>query len=162
MAHGKKSHLRKSGSGFEKLKRLAAELKSSPHVKVGVLGRNDARPDGKIGNVELAIIHEFGAGKVPERSFLRSTADAKKAEWIALIRKIMKAVLAEKLPVEKGLGILGEKAVSDVRARIREGAGIPPPNAPSTVKAKGSSRPLVDTGRLVQSISYEVVRGGEK
>jgi hypothetical protein len=34
------------------------------------------------------------------------------------------------------------------------------PNAPSTIKAKGSSRPLVDTSQLVKSITW-VVRQGE-
>ena len=31
------------------------------------------------------------------------------------------------------------------------------PNAPSTIKKKGSSRPLIDTGQLRQSISNKVI-----
>ena len=35
-------------------------------------------------------------------------------------------------------------------------AGIDPPNAESTIKAKGSSTPLVDDGTLRQSITYVI------
>ena len=32
-----------------------------------------------------------------------------------------------------------------------------PPNSPATIAAKGSSNPLIDTGKLRQSVSYEVI-----
>jgi hypothetical protein len=34
-----------------------------------------------------------------------------------------------------------------------------PPNAPATIRAKGSSKPLIDTGEMRQSVTYQI-RGG--
>ena len=52
----------------------------------------------------------------------------------------------------------GLKIVSITKKRIKE--GISPPNAPLTVKAKGGDKTLMDTGRLLASITYSV-RGKE-
>ena len=41
------------------------------------------------------------------------------------------------------------------RAHIRNGNWVP--NAPATIRRKGSDRPLIDTGQLVNSVEYEVV-----
>jgi hypothetical protein len=127
---------------------------------VGVLGNNDARGD-EFSNVQIATVHEFGLPErgIPERSFIRATVDAGAARY----RKLLKQLL-EKLVERKGKGegipqalrLLGEQMRADIIARIN--AGIEPPNAPATIAAKGSSTPLIDTGQLKQSISYEVRR----
>lgn len=124
-------------------------------VVIGVLGSTSARPGEPLDNVELAVINEFGLG-VPERSFLRATFDRLKDKWAAFASRIMRLVAAGKLDLEKGLAIIGERVKADVKKAITAGAGIPPPNAPSTIERKGSSRPLVDSGRLLGSIDYEV------
>ena len=43
-------------------------------------------------------------------------------------------------------------------------AGVAPsePNAPSTIRKKGSDKPLIDTGRLRQSVNYVIKpKGGD-
>lgn len=157
-----KSAYRARGDGLKRLQASAKQLAGKPRVKVGVLGGGDHGPD--LTNAELATIHEFGAPRagVPERSFLRSTADLKRREWLALLVKVLQAAVDGKTTVQVALELVGQKAVADVVARIRNGAGIPPPLKPATIAAKGSTRPLVDTGRLVQSIGYEVVRPGRR
>lgn len=133
---------------------------TQPYVKVGVLGgAKDARQGGEIGNVELAMIHEFGSPKagIPERSFIRSTFEMGKAGYVADFRRLLVAVVEGKMTVPRALGLMGLKISSDIKKRVTSGTGIPPPNAPSTIAAKGSSRPLIDTGRLVNSVSHEVV-----
>ena len=35
-------------------------------------------------------------------------------------------------------------------------AGVPPPNAPSTIDRKGSNRPLVDTGEMRDNVEYRI------
>jgi hypothetical protein len=44
--------------------------------------------------------------------------------------------------------------VPDLRAHVR--AGLEPPLQPATIRRKGSSTPLIDSGRLLQSFAYEV------
>jgi hypothetical protein len=159
-----KSHVRDIDHGFQELKaelkRLAAE---GLEVKVGILGDTDKneRTDGPLTNVEIGAIHEFGGGNVPQRSFLRSTVDLKQAEYRRLINNgLRKMVTHRGGSLRDGamrlLELVGMKAAADVKARITEGAGIPPPLAPSTIARKGSSRPLVDTGQLLNSISWKV------
>ena len=48
----------------------------------------------------------------------------------------------------------GLRMVSITVDRIKK--GVPPPDAPLTVRAKGGDRTLMDTGRLVSSITYRV------
>lgn len=122
---------------------------------IGVLGSTSARPGEPVDNVELAVIHEFGLG-VPERSFLRSTFDRLKDKWGKFSARVMKLVAAGKLPLEDGLALIGERVKADVKRAITSGAGIGPPLAQATIDRKGSSRPLVDTARLLGSIDYEV------
>ena len=132
----------------EKMKRL-----NEVEVRVGVMG-DGQHAGSSLTNAELAAIHEFGAPRanIPERAHIRGTFDARQAEWQALAEKLLKGVLADRFTPEQALGILGEKAVSDMRAFVR--AGVPPPLQPRTIKRKGSSTPLIDTGRYLQSFGW--------
>lgn len=130
-------------------------------VTVGVQGEQAEEDHDGISNVRLAGVHEFGAEietrfgtvKIPERSFIRATVDANDG-YKDLIRKLATRVASMKIGLPEALGILGEKVVSDMRTRIER--GIPPPNAASTIARKGSSKPLIDTGQLKNSITYVV------
>lgn len=104
---------------------------------------------------EIAAINEFGSsdGHVPERSFLRATIDQHRAEYARELEVAVERMI-DGAPPALAYGRLGLRAVADVQARIR--AHIPPPNAPSTIRRKGSSTPLIDTGRLIQSIDYTI------
>jgi hypothetical protein len=48
--------------------------------------------------------------------------------------------------------------VGVIKQRIAN--GIAPPNSPYTIARKGSSKPLIDTGQLRNSITYQVEIGG--
>lgn len=155
-----KAKLTIKDKGLGKLMRLGAQLKAHPRVKVGVLGKSAPR-EGAIDNVGLAVVHEFGVPSkgIPSRPFLRSTFDAKKDDWNKLLARMVVQALAGKLTVHQALGLLGQRAAADVKRRITSGNNFVP-NAPATIARKGSSRPLVDTGRLLGSISYEVKESG--
>lgn len=153
---------------------LVQELKAmhggGTYVKVGVFGgTRDRRPGEKIGNVELATIHEYGAkgGIIPKRSFLRDTFDIKREQWNVLFKTLLIAKFAKKpdrdfSAIIKILKLVGLKMVDDVKKRITTGAGIPPKLKQATIDRKGSDRPLVDTGRLLNSITYVVVKQGQE
>lgn len=135
------------------------------HLKVGVVGPDATSPhDSESGltNAELAMIHEFGApgAGIPERSFIRSTMDAGRSEYLnVLMPKVLRAVLDRRISIYQAFELVGQRMSADVKKRITAGESIPPPLAEETVKRKGSSRSLVDTGRLVASITYAVVLG---
>jgi len=139
------------------------EIKTA-RVKVGVLASEEASVGGAITVGELAAVHEFGTrdGRIPSRSFLRSTFDEQREMLVELGKKLMGAVLDGKMKTERALGFMGAKLTAEVKKKISSGDGIPPPNAPSTIAAKGSSHTLIDTGRLLGAIAWAVVMGGEE
>lgn len=119
------------------------------HVEVGV--RDDGRqPDLPM----LAAVHEFGNSHVPERSFLRATVDGNRARYGRLLREAAHKIVHRRAKPVNALSKVGRTVVFDVQRRIS--SRIDPPNAPSTIAAKGSDVPLVDTGRLRASIDFEV------
>lgn len=145
--------------GLKRVLHTAAQLSRSrgAGVKVGIQGQAAQRTTSGPDNIQIGIWNEFGTadGRVPERSFLRGTVDQNAEKYAKVKEKLAGQVVDGHLALESALALLGEVVVKDVRARIV--AGIPPPNAPSTVAAKGSSTPLINTGQLVRSITYQVV-----
>jgi hypothetical protein len=126
------------------------ELSKLPAVFVGIRGGGD----GDL--LVIAASNEFGTadGHIPERSYLRSTVDEKRAGYEAALTRIVRDEVDGKSVARVGLERLGAKAVGDVQKKIA--ALREPPNAPSTIAKKGSSNPLIEDGRLRQSIEYEV------
>lgn len=132
------------------------------HVRVGILaskgGRSRHSDSSPLSLVDIAFIHEYGSGPIPERSFIRSTFT--NAPWLAsFTAALAKKVVTDGMSLRQALSILGERSVAEVRRTVTEGAGVPPPLKPATIARKGSDRPLVDTGRLMNALSYEVVIG---
>ena len=123
------------------------------YVAVGYPDDGSDHGDG-LSNARLAAIHEFGAG-VPERSFIRSTIDEKAEEIFARAARLGSAMLEGKGKVEAALGQLGAFVQAQIRNKVTRGAGLEP-LAPSTVAAKGSSRPLIDTGQLIGALKWAV------
>ncbi len=169
---------------------------------VGVQGAGARKKHGKIDNIGLAVVHEFGANirhpggtpytvssmggssrsggmvgggrvtwlpkgspdaigvtrahmiRIPERSFLRSTFDKNALTYAGLLQKQVGRVIDGDATPEQAVGIVGEKYLADIRNAIN--AGIPPKLARSTVRRKGSSKQLIDTSQLKQSITVKV------
>jgi hypothetical protein len=141
--------------GAEKLVRTVTD-KAPRVVDVGIIGdtAGAATPGGEMTVGTLAEIHEFGLG-VPQRSFLRAWADADRAKidrtWGALLRKVLKS----ELTLDQALEQFGIWAQGQAQAFIADGRVVPPLDQ-ATIDAKGSSTPLIDTGQLRSSITYEV------
>lgn len=108
--------------------------------------------------VMRAVVNEFGTKTIPERSFLRSTMDLRRDFYADLLTDAVDRSL-DGHPTARALEQIGQIAVGDVRDTISR--GVPPPNAPSTIRRKGSSKPLIDTGRMWQSLDAVVETSGE-
>lgn len=152
---------------WDKLLKELSKAAEEPHARVGLLdgkGGEETR-DGGLTNAQIGGVHEFGssAAHVPERSFLRRTVyESGREVLLRTAKMVAQRIYANNMPVETGLNILGSVGAAEVKKTITQGEGVPPPNAPATVARKGSSRPLVDTGRMVQSITWDVQMDGEK
>ena len=146
---------------------LRKKLSADAHVKVGVLaGAGGEDMHGDITMIELAAIHEFGspAAGIPERSFVRSTFERKEVSdaMAQLCGKLANAIITDKMAPAQALGLLGQWGTAEIRRTIAERLTVgpdPQENAASTIARKGSTTPLVDTGRLVNAITSSVELG---
>lgn len=92
---------------------------------------------------------------IPERSFIRSTLSEERKEIAALTKRLYRAILRGKMDSKKALGLLGIDMADRISQKIVKIKS--PANKPGTIKRKRSSNPLVDTGQLKNSITWEVV-----
>jgi hypothetical protein len=125
-------------------------------VDVGIQSDAGASNDGTP-IAAYAAWNEFGTRYAPSRSFIRSTADEKRGEWNNTADALIGRMLALKATPEQAFSLLGEKAQADIKQKIialRE-----PPNDPATIRRKGSSNPLIDTGAMLNAIRYAVRMG---
>lgn len=152
------------GKGFDSIAQAHKLLKASPlTVKAGVLGHKRERKekDG-FDNVELAVTQEFGTrdGKIPARSFVLAPFKANRNRYMSQLRSFATKLLLGKVSLDKVLSLIGQQMAADMKKRIKD--GIAPPNAESTVRRKKSTKPLVDTGQLLTSITYGVTKREKK
>jgi hypothetical protein len=128
------------------------------HVKVGFVGDGAAAPNGGSTNAELAAIHEFGAPRanIPARPFIRPTFDTRRDELVRLQTKLAKDLIAGKIDVTQAMGLLGAWGAGAIKAQVtRNGQFVP--LAVATIRRKNSSKPLIDSGQMLASVSWVVV-----
>lgn len=140
------------------LKKLTKACKDT-YARVGVLGGGNLRKgDTGVSNYDLAIIHEFGSPKnnIPVRSFLKMPIETKKNDVLKLAEKNADLLLQTQdvIGFFKKLGVEGQRIVQEAFAT--GGFGKWAKNKPSTIAAKGSDSPLIDTSQLRRSISWDI------
>jgi hypothetical protein len=131
---------------------------------------------------EVASWNEYGTSAIPSRPFMRDAFDKNAGDRDDKIKKLVGRVIDGSLDAETALKKLGADHVGQIQAEIRDGDFAP--NAYSTVaakakKAKGGatpeeikankqastgkalSTPLIDTGRMRQSVHYVIGKKGE-
>lgn len=150
---------------------LESAAAKESHVKVGIIASKGGKAtvgDGDLTMIELAAIHEFGspAAGIPQRSFIRSTFTRQEniKAMVELTGKLTSKVI-QGMPLNQALGLIGTWAVARIRETIDERLTQGPENqanAPSTIRKKGSDQPLVDTGRLKQSLAWKVWLGAAR
>ena len=152
--------------------KAAADHGGTPNIRVAVaheLGLEIQHPGGTAYFVKdgraVFVSNEAAKGKdlprtkphmikMPERSFIRGTVDAKGRRIAKMAKTLMEAVFRGRGDTRKALGLLGVFVQGLIRGRMSQ--GIPPPLKAATIKRKGSSKPLIDTGQLRSSIDLKV------
>jgi hypothetical protein len=122
-------------------------------VKVGIMG--GGTNDG-VAIVDYAMWNEFGTSRIPPRPFMATTADNHRDETVKFAEHLIGRVIDRHLTVDLALKNLGEWYQAKIQMTIRKAKEWAEPNHPATIKAKGSSSPLIDTGRMIGAVRYEV------
>lgn len=110
------------------------------------------KPAKTVGMAQLAYWLEYGTndGKIPPRPFFRNTVEKRSKEWLDFIVKELKDT---NLQIKKSINNLGSKIQGNLQKEIVDLQE--PPNAPSTIKQKGRSNPLIDTGEMRDSVKFQ-------
>lgn len=152
---------------YDRIKRELAKLRKTV-ITVGVHAEDASRTGGGASNAVIGAAHEFGRGRLPERSFLRATVD-QGSGIMEFAEQQANAVAHGEMTAHRAANGIGVLVVDKVKRRIK--SNIPPPLSAETIEhklAKGAhgggaasmaSTPavaLIDTGQLINSITYQV------
>lgn len=134
---------------------MLASLRSleDKKLKVGVLPSAGRNSDG-VDLVDVAVWNEFGTRHIPSRPFMRVAADKNENKWNRYAERCVDAALKNRANINNAVCLLGEQIKSDVQRVF--GSGEFAPNKASTIRRKGSSKPLIDHGDLRRSIGYMI------
>lgn len=148
--------------GWKRIKEQAREINDS-RVRIGILqnaGMAKTRNEkGKLVKsdatlAEVAFWNEYGTDDIPERPFVRATADENRNFYAKILKVQLGEVFARRKTVQGALELVGTKAKAQLKKKIRDVKS--PPNAPYTIQKKGSSNPLINTGSMLRAVDFEV------
>lgn len=125
------------------------------------IGPNGRLPDLTYNNAQILQLMEWGSPvkNIPPRKVLRPVLAKYKMKIEGSFRDIMKDLKDHKVSkAEKGMQRLALRIQGWGQKFFTDNDNGWAPNAPSTIRAKGSDRPLIDTGSLRKSITAIWVR----
>lgn len=113
--------------------------------------------DRGVDMAQIAAWNELGTSTAPSRPFLRMSVDENEGKINTMCGQQLKSI-TEGGTAEQCLKQVGVFEVQLVQEKIVSGSYEA--NAPSTIKKKGSDKPLIDTGRMRQSVKYVIRKKG--
>lgn len=133
-----------------KFKQLIEQIKATSEkaVYVGFPAEFNENVEGSdnFNLASLAAVLEFGNERIPSRPFLRQTLAENQEKYTTLFVKLFESGVS----IDQIYEQIALIAQGDVQQNIVNGKWAA--NAPSTIKRKKSSKPLIDTGKLRQSV----------
>jgi hypothetical protein len=143
--------------------RIIEQLREAGHsfTKVGL--PEGGKTAGRHQMNELVVVgvtNEFGSPelKIPERPFMRETADNNREKITMLQLGALKSVVDGFKTVRQALYGIGEEVKEMIVDKIRSGPWHK--NAFRTIQKKGRDEPLIDTSQMINSIQHtEVIYG---
>ena len=140
------------GRRFERMLRELGSLQ----VRVG-FQQGGATEDDGTDICDIAMWNELGTERAPARPFLRMSVDENE-DKIKDFLKSKKADIVGGASAEQVLKEIGIFQKDLIQEKITNGSFVP--NSAYTIAKKGSSKPLIDTGRMRQSVNYVIKEKG--
>lgn len=155
--------IKKKDLGIGQLRKDLEQLRSSV-IYVGIQG-DEARephpssPDETVGRV-AAWMH-YGTESSPARPFVDVGISNIRQQALDAIRKAASDLVDGRADsVIAALSPVGEVAAKAVVGAVNTASFWAKPLAESTVRSKGHSAPLIDTGTLRESVTYTILYNG--
>lgn len=137
--------------------RFRKQLKELAGLEVRAGFQSDGSSGEGTDITDIAMWNELGTVNIPSRPFMRDSVD-KHADDINRMLAEQKAALLGGATAEDILNAAGIFIKDLMQTEIEQGDFVP--NAPQTIRRKGSDKPLIDTGRMKNSVNYWVVKKG--
>lgn len=134
------------------LKKEVDKLRTSHYALVGIHESAGQAKDSDITTATLGAIQHFGNDDIPARPWLDKGLESGTKEILETIQE----GIAEGGDAKQVIARAGQEAESAIKQYIDD--LDTPPNKPATIKQKGSSNPLIDTGNMRNSVTSVVVR----
>jgi hypothetical protein len=131
---------------------MIRNLRGPKQVKVGL-------PSGKAPGdvIKIGVWNHFGTARgIPPRPFMANAMRNNQGKYRRMMMQSARQLLMGNTALPVVLNRLGALAQGDIQQEIT--ALRTPPNSPSTIAQKGSSNPLIDSGRMRASVTWEVDR----
>ncbi len=126
------------------------------HALPGVAHKPGAsRRESSVDLCDVVMWNELGTVHSPSRPFLRMSVDENKDKIVKYVKRVFSMFTKFKIDTKQLLNLLGNYQVGLIQRKIRDGKFEP--NSPYTIARKGSDKPLIDTGRMRQSVHYQIM-----
>jgi len=103
--------------------------------------------------IDIATYNHFGTSHIPARPFITLAMFNHRAEIRDALIQIGRLVVNDGADMKEALGQVGLLAQGVIQFQIA--SNMPPPNAAVTIKRKGSSNTLIDTGAMRQAVTWD-------
>lgn len=108
---------------------------------------------------DVAAWNELGTVHMPSRPFIRKSVDENEGRITDFLKSEVPR-LVHGVSARQVLNEIGIFQKDLIQQKITGGSFDP--NSESTIRQKGSSKPLVDTGRMRQSVNYVIKKKGSE
>lgn len=145
--------VRKNPDAIKKYIRKVEEL---PTVAIGFPASKAGTieyPDGT-SLIDVATWNNYGTDTIPARRFMDVGGHRAIRETDKIRKAVIRAMASNPDLVDNLIEQTGAVGASQIKLTIRDWQD--PPNASSTIARKGDNNPLVDTGLMMQSVTWEV------
>ena len=147
--------------GFQRDKKYYPPRKTKKKNQEDEQEKKDEKKKKEIDVCDVAAWNELGvpSKNIPSRPFLRKSVDENKEKIEAFLKLQAKRVM-NGVPAADVLKKTGAFQVRLIREKIENGSYEA--NADATIEKKGSDKPLIDTGRMRQSVHYVIEKKGNR
>lgn len=152
--------IQRSGSGIEQVQKSLSQIERSDAL-VGIPQEKNTRGGEPIGNAALLYIHTNGSPirGIPARPVIEPAiaADGNRQVISKELSEAARAIFQNDPSAAynylRRAGMAGRNAAASWFTDARNNWA---PNTPSTIRRKGSDKPLIDTGALRRAITFVV------
>jgi len=135
-------------------KRIQKEMKELEKLMVAI-GFPDGGPtdENGVSIAEYAAYNDLGTNRAVSRPFMRNSVEKHGGDYNKMAEQAIKDIMNGGT-AQAALEKLGVFAKGLVQEEITD--GVYEANKDTTIERKGSSKPLIDTGTMRNSVNYEI------